>query len=982
MSDFFRYRCFFFASISLLCAVLCASIPCSAQTESEADTGTESPSDAIPAADEESGLTTNKELRTTSEIIDSFHAQPRKVHPVDFEARISLLVSGWRVFRIQEGGLSIQGRVQPEQMEQLGMCHLGDLVRVQGVTSARENALIVHSIQVLELGDPSQLVSEPAIQDGKPRFWKYVHFEGKVVEVLKRPEEIRVRLEEHGERIWWSYHSAQQPFGPGSLLNQRLRVTGTMQSYIRARTESSEPRPQIVSSEPGQVQFLDAVDHDDEDATGVPEDHLIHLHGFISHIGEDYLIACGHRIDFTMSLSLRQNLPVFIRAEKTDPDAKRAIGREIIVTLGETRQPTPRVSAERLRKELPRYEVVRTHGVIQQHRRNKTRDELTLKSNNTLFRVVLPEKEKGQIDPQWIKGQYAIVTGALEPLAKDGTDERFVLYVSTIDDFILEEPTYQIYKKQLIWITSVVGFLFLVGAVWHVALRRKVSEKTQELSQLNARIVAAAAAVRNGILIVDGAGKVIQSNHIFQDTFGEVSRDDTEDTVFQRCLKDRFQDTRAFAQFWSASGTTTAQTSEEFALKEKDVWTSVTTAMVPDLQGHPAGRIWTFEDVSERKRFEQEFFQSQKLQAVGRLAGGIAHDFNNLLHVIRLNVEAIQLTNQKQGRDPQPEIELVSRAVDRGVSLTRQLSTFSKGSPIETKTTNINRVVEQVASLLTSGIGAHVKISLDLDEDVWLVDIDADQIQQVLMNLCINARDAIGANQGEVLISTSTARHDELGDCVVVSVKDDGCGIPEDAVPQIYEPFFSTKSVDEGNGLGLSVALGIIQQHDGRMNCESAEGSGARFDFYLHRSAAEAIPERPVKSPSPTKEHANLDILLIDDEAMIRTAGKMLLTKMGHQVTTAEDGLDGLETLEEHGAFDLIILDMTMPRLSGRETFYRIRERYPEQKVIVCSGYSEDSQELRTSDGDQPDAFLAKPYSSAAMLEALAEVTGSAECSL
>jgi len=356
------------------------------------------------------------------------------------------------------------------------------------------------------------------------------------------------------------------------------------------------------------------------------------------------------------------------------------------------------------------------------------------------------------------------------------------------------------------------------------------------------------------------------------------------------------------------------------------------------------------------------------MEAVGQLAGGVAHDFNNLLTVILGNVSLLRAHRMPE----EVENELMSateKAALRAAELTSKLLGFSRRTTLRLVEINLNACVEETVMILRRTIDPAITIAVDAAPNLWNVQADPSQMNQVLMNLCLNARDAMPKG-GRLLIETSNGvlneeyagRHAEArpGEFVRLRVEDTGHGMSPEVRQRIFEPFFTTKEAGRGTGLGLAMVYGIIKQHQGWIDCYSEVDRGTQFDIYLPRfqPAHEAVPG-PTLSQTPAGGHET--ILLVDDEPMIRTLGENILQSYGYQVILAEDGAKAVEIYRrDWPRINLVILDLTMPGLAGRDAYEQLVKINPEVRVLFASGYS--AEEIAQLPDDRVQGFVRKPY--------------------
>ncbi len=370
----------------------------------------------------------------------------------------------------------------------------------------------------------------------------------------------------------------------------------------------------------------------------------------------------------------------------------------------------------------------------------------------------------------------------------------------------------------------------------------------------------------------------------------------------------------------------------------------------------------------EKEALQEQLFQAQKMEAIGTLAGGIAHDFNNLLGGI-LGYASYGKMLLPENHTVYRHLEVIETSAERAAQLVQQMLGFSRGGKYEVKRVNCNMVVEEVVKLLSRTIDKSISIETRLCPDLAPVLADMVQIQQVALNMCINARDAM-PHGGRLLLETENVRLDQVyarkhlgavpGEYVLMSISDTGTGMDPEVKKRIFEPFFTTKEKGKGTGLGLAMVYGIVKNHGGYVNFYSEKDMGTRFNVYLPvaEEGADDIPAARQKTMPGGKE----TILLIDDEEVIRDLGKEVLETLGYNVLVAIDGAEALEIYERDKArIDLVILDIVMPRVGGKKTFAALKTIQPSVRVILSSGYSinGEAQDILSA-GAQ--AFIQKPY--------------------
>ena len=394
-----------------------------------------------------------------------------------------------------------------------------------------------------------------------------------------------------------------------------------------------------------------------------------------------------------------------------------------------------------------------------------------------------------------------------------------------------------------------------------------------------------------------------------------------------------------------------------------------------------AAVLLSLTDSSEETQLKRQVAQATKMQAVGQLAGGVAHDFNNVLTAI-IGTCDLMLLRHTPGDSDYDDIQQIRANSNRAAALTRQLLAFSRQQTLRPEILQLPDVVSEVSPLITRLIGNKIDYYVQHDRDLGPVRADPQQLEQVIMNLAVNARDAIqshGVKAGRISLLTrrvTSTQVQQMGseilpaaDYAVLIVQDNGGGIPAEALPKLFEPFFTTKEQGKGTGLGLSTVYGIVKQSGGFIfadNVKNAEGypTGARFTIYLPVHKGE-VPSRAAQAPAkpePSSEWSGGgSILLVEDEDMVRAVAERALTRAGYTVTSCADGEEGLTAVEQGGAFDLVVSDVVMPGLDGPAMAREIRKLKPQLPVLFMSGYAEE--QLR-KDIDIPNMhFMPKPFS-------------------
>ena len=467
--------------------------------------------------------------------------------------------------------------------------------------------------------------------------------------------------------------------------------------------------------------------------------------------------------------------------------------------------------------------------------------------------------------------------------------------------------------------------------------------------------------------------------------FSKVTGYSKEEAIGQnsRVLKSGKHNKEFYEQMWASIMQGNAWTGRLINKKKDGSFyeEDATISPIRDALGKISGLVAVKRDVTERLQLEDQLRQAQKLESIGRLAGGVAHDFNNLLTVI--NGYSDFLLKRLQAPDPlRAYATEIREAGKRAASLTKQLLAFSRKQVIEPKVLDLNAIIRESATMLQRLIGDDIVLETHLDSSLGQVMADPDQIHQVIMNLAVNARDAMpdgGALDVETLNvelgledNTTSCPGGSPGRYVLMTVTDTGHGMDETIQKDIFEPFFTTKEVGKGTGLGLSTVYGIIRQNGGWIDVWSDVGVGTTFKMYLPRTDASLIAER--KGISASSEGGGETILVVEDQTAVRSFAKAALRQHGYPVLEASDGDEAISVAKQHlGQIDLLVTDVIMPGLNGRELSEHLKQLYPNLKVLFISGYTADVIGRRGV-LDPGVAFLRKPFGQEELAQKVREV--------
>jgi two-component system cell cycle sensor histidine kinase/response regulator CckA len=497
---------------------------------------------------------------------------------------------------------------------------------------------------------------------------------------------------------------------------------------------------------------------------------------------------------------------------------------------------------------------------------------------------------------------------------------------------------------------------------WEVALRR--SERRFERIFEDAPV---------GIALLDLDGRITECNRAFRRLFSDEAKDPEGGELLELVAGEGRRHVET-ALGKVVAGDSFSGPVEIHPEGHPEWGVSVYMSRVEDDAGKVTGVILHGLDMTQQRRLEIQFAQSQKMQAVGQLAGGVAHDFNNLLTAM-IGFCDLLLLRHKAGEQSFADIMQIKQNANRAASLVRQLLAFSRQQTLKPKVLNVTDVLAELAHLLRRLVGDTIELEMTHGRDLGLVRVDQGQLEQVIINLVVNARDAMPKG-GKVTIKTSNVAsadpirqgHEMLpaGAYVLVEVIDRGIGISKENLGRIFEPFFSTKEVGSGTGLGLSTVYGIIKQTGGYIFVESAPGQGATFRVFLprhHVEAAEAVAVSTARSERPQDLTGAGTILLVEDEDAVRMFSARALRNKGYVVLEAKSGESALEVLNnDKTEVDLLITDVVMPKMDGPALIREVREQRPDIRIICISGYAEDAFRKKL-DSSADIHFLPKPFS-------------------
>jgi two-component system cell cycle sensor histidine kinase/response regulator CckA len=532
------------------------------------------------------------------------------------------------------------------------------------------------------------------------------------------------------------------------------------------------------------------------------------------------------------------------------------------------------------------------------------------------------------------------------------------------------------------WVdTTIVPFLDTRGKPYqYIAIRYDITERkrAEERIQEQAALLDEA---QDAILVRDLEDRILFWNRGAEKIYGWTADEAEGRNVRELLFKTnprQFDEARQvlFGRgAWAGELAQATRSGDEITVESR--WT-----LVRDDAGEPRSVLVINTDITERKKIESQFLRAQRMESIGTLAGGIAHDLNNVLSPILMSVDMLRLKFTDEGS--QQYLKMLQASAERGADMIKQVLSFARGVQGERIPIDPKYLIKDVVKILNETLPKSITTKFSLPDRVWPVSADATQIHQVLMNLCVNARDAM-PHGGQLTIKAENVTLDENytrmhleakpGDYVMITVTDTGHGIPPDALNRIFEPFFTTKETGKGTGLGLSTALTIVRSHNGFINVYSEPGRGTQFSFYLPAIGMGAAAGVEKEEPRLPAGHGEL-VLVVDDEEAIREITRGTLETFGYKVLTAADGTEAVALYAANrDEVRVVLTDMMMPFMDGPATIRALQKLNPQVRIIAASGLAANEKAAEAASAGVK-TFLPKPFTAEKLLLTLAEVLG------
>lgn len=844
----------------------------------------------------------------------------------------------------------------------------GDIVRLTGHYSQTQDSINISDLEIIGHGELPSPIDELLTEMWLGKHWgRWIVHEGNVVHATCLDNATYLGLTY--DDVYFTARIAHRipPDEAKELIGAKVRISGALACdnetgslerfvvYVMSGhgIEVLRPGPSWIEPSESKLEHLNSFP---TDARVRFRAAIGHAHPYEWMLAEDNLNIAKVRIPLTNRLFPGQQADIY--ATKIGEQEYEAI--LIVAGTGETLlNPVALSASEYLNLQTPLLRVNMSGNVMDITSHGKRR-RIQLEDDGIRFYADFiasdQEFEALQLDSA---GRIGCV-GCAELFAEQPQNPLFAIRANSASDITIEDRVVQIRRKWWLAATSLVSAIILMGGLWMVVMRQQVKQRTKQLSLLNARLAASYEAIQEGVMLTNSEGKLLRSNRRLAEIFGFEPSARLPEDIMNKIAPEMGLPHEFTDWFHDASGSNTPCQTREFTTNSSPPrYIVVYTAPVfGSRNGAVTARIWTFEDVTERKALEAQLRQSQKLEILGMLAGGIAHNFNNLLSVIGMNLELLLESKQRTVDERVDSLIMAHDATQRAATVVSQLLGFSRNQPLNMQVVHPQELISRIHQFLRPLIPTSISIETNITENIGNIRVDVAQLEQVLMNLCINARDAIDGT-GKISIDVF-ACEDSSGPTVAIRVSDDGCGIPESNQSRIFDPFFSTKGPSEGTGLGLTDSVRLVQQHRGTISVQSSEGVGSSFTVQL------PIAEQPIDDAIASVGDAGhqvsgLRLLLADDEDAVRHSTAIGLEHFGFVVVEARDGVEALEILKDDRRFAAVILDQSMPRISGLETLRRIRLDFPDLPVVLYSG-NVDREAINRLDAP-PECVVSKPFS-------------------
>lgn len=882
----------------------------------------------------------------------------------------------------------------------------GDVVRVQGLLQKGDLEPVVNLEHITLLG--KKTVRTPRHVDiGAAEFGEfdahYVQLECEVKQIVLAGHHAQLVCEEGENRVYVSVSQWGLSIDDVEhLLHRRIRCHGSLgvQLGTQAFTKPGSSSPKIQGFRVF-VRSLDAVETlDDADdlpsavtskigqLASMPGNRFV-SHGQVSFVhpgsADSHVVAFDERGAARISMkSTTEIYPgavfrIIGRKEKL-ADGRVKLHGEIFQNLGQyiLEPPAPQSVSDfaqnfspnaRVRVEGKPGAILRSDNYLS-FPLSHGDETIDVKVLGDAARSLENQKSFSLGNPSFAKRVRVIGVGG--PSELQDSAAKYQISVSEAGGVELTEPAV-VTRPVMLFGVGFCMVALVVASVWVTMFRSLVAEKTKDVNRINAQLRSSYESIEDGVLAIDRDQVVLAANHEFRRLTQSNVRVGRPLEKIPTLIADRLKAPKEFLDFWQQcveEPNVRRETTLEFADVDRSR-VILRVSPIKRIDQQPEGQLVILRDDTDKNRLQAELMHSNKLEAIGRLVGGVAHDFNNVLMAVAANLTIAQLDETATVGSIKPELAIAEDAAYRGADIVRRLLTFSSKNTLHLESQNVNAMISHLRELVRHTFDARIRFEWDLDPADPVVSVDSTAIEQVLLNLYVNARDAM-PHGGTITTVTRVLDNPATNEPVVtITVVDEGMGVPEKIRDRIFEPFFTTKDSEAGTGLGLSISYRVVMQHGGMLKYKPSRGGGSEFEFMLPICTSAA---RPTSTRSIDFQRGSGDILVVDDEDVVRTAARGMLERHGYHTIGAATGDVAIEIIEKrNGNLDAVLLDLTMPGMSGVDALEIIRNRWPDIAVILCSGYFVGDLSL-INNVKGADAEIRKPYSMQQLITTLAGV--------
>lgn len=935
------------------------------------------------------GQSTSDPIRSVDDLVNLKNRTNLAPVPVDLEATVNHWDPERYAIFVQSGDEAIYVGLEDETLRAQDR-KAGDIIRIVGIFYANDYRIDASKIELTSTGKPAIPMRFQCSKLALGEHWSRRATTTATVKAVNiAMDRTYLLLDDNGTTFVSSIKNQLDHAATMRLVNAEVELTGTIGCEVDRST--NEPTRFMVylmdvadltrQTSPTPAAYQETTLADLVQQTPQVEGETFQVTCQLGHVENHSLLLLedGHeslaiQSAATELLSNGDMVTVFGTTQQSADGLRRIV--HVVQTVGQSPLPAaPILAANVIADQSVSHRRASVLGELQSTSSSGEERRLQFAAKGVEYTVVFDEFDEVFERLQLSSARTILADGYLKSPAS-AADGQFILELESSNGLSIQQTWPQLDRRSVIPILYILVSAALLGLGCAWFFKRQVQRKAVELSGMTTRLHSTFEAIREGILVVGRDGQPEQFNKRLGEILGVDFSKTTNPINVEDVLAGCLDQPETFKEFWSEVEAVPGcirslrlHTNQTVGAKSL----VIETVPVRDDADQFMARLWTFCDITDQQQLETRLQQAQKMEAVGRLAGGVAHDFNNLLMVLSGSLELFRF--QYEDKTPDDGIKLIDAAegaTRKATRLVQQLLGFSRKTALEMRVVDPSMVVSHLLEMLRHSIDANVEIRLQQADDIWPTRIDTIQIEQVLLNLCLNARDALPKRGGCITVSTKNTTDGPVGDAVRITIQDDGIGMTPEVQDKLFEPFFTTKPVGEGTGLGLAMSQGIIDQHSGRIRFESTPGQGSRFEIDLPRST-EKLSVYPIAKPRKL-ESVSGRILLADDEASVRTLIVQTLEQFGYEVVPVSNGQAALDVMQIDDRIELVVLDLTMPGVSGFEAFGEISKKHPHIPVMICSGYACNSEVFASKFDRIPAAIVTKPFGLEDFVEQVAAV--------